>query len=418
MDREKFKLDEEVMNKRELLKIIEEKEIQIENQKQKLQLANEEIEKIKIELKELKKGISDFIIDRADNILEEKKSNSFRISSKKENNISIDIVEVDEDKYIDENSTIYEGESIEESINKIMNEVTNYEEEKKINEIATEELVVNDIEEEKNAEDNLILIENLKSVFIENKNYESIEILNEILDNIKVIESNIKYEEKILLLYFGYFYNKLEELLEKSKVINEFYHSDVNEIKILTMLIEEKEYPIYHQAKETVSMEIIDNKKLFNGLDTILRGRIIDKIRSVSYRIFDEVYSIKDIKIGEDSITLKAWVKEKDKENYKLVEGLYCNTTEKLYMLESSIYVLGLNIKHLMHNESQVQNIENDFFDKEKEESYEFNNSKDEYEESNQYYIDEEEEEEEEEEEGSSNIWTRLKGKFGLKFKK
>ena len=48
MEREKFKLDEKVSNKRELLKIIEEKEIQIENQKLKLQLANEEIEKIKI----------------------------------------------------------------------------------------------------------------------------------------------------------------------------------------------------------------------------------------------------------------------------------------------------------------------------------------------------------------------------------
>ena len=413
MDREKFKLDEKVMNKKELLKIIEEKEIQIENQKQKLQLANEEIEKIKIELKELKRGISDSIIDRVDNILEEKKSNSFKIRSKKENNISIDIVEVDEDKYIDENSTIDEGESIEESINKIMNEVKNYEEEKKINEIVTEKLAVNDIEEERNTADNLILIEKLKSVFIENKNYESIEILNEILDNIKVIENNIKDEEKIVLLYFGYFYNKLEELFEKSKVVNEFYHSNVNETKILTMLIEEKEYPIYHQVKETVSMEIIDNKKLFNGLDTILRGRIIDKIKNVSYRVFDGVYSIKVIKIGEESITLKAWVKEKDKENYKLVEGLYCNTTEKLYMLESSIYVLGLNIKQLMHNEAQVQNIEKDFFDKEKEESYEFNNSKDECEESNQYYI-----EEEEDDNDDLNIWTRLKGKFGLKFKK
>ena len=200
MDREKFKLDEKVMNKKELLKIIEEKEIQIENQKQKLQLANEEIEKIKIELKELKRGISDSIIDRVDNILEEKKSNSFKISSKKENNISIDIVEVDEDKYIDENSTIDEGESIEESINKIMNEVKNYEEEKKINEIVTEKLAVNDIEEERNTADNLILIEKLKSVFIENKNYESIEILNEILDNIKVIENNIKDEDAIAIL--------------------------------------------------------------------------------------------------------------------------------------------------------------------------------------------------------------------------
>lgn len=413
MKREKFKLDEKIINKRELLKIIEEKEIQIENQKLKLQLANEEIEKIKIELRELKRDISNSIIDRVDNVLYEKKSNTFRRNAKKENNISIDIVEVYEDKYIDENMTIDEGESVEESINKIMNEASNYEKEKKSNEIVTEELVVNSIEEE-NTEDKLILIEDLKSVFIENKNYESIEILNEILGNIKFIENNITDEEKTLLIYLGYFYNKLEELLEKSKVINEFYYSDINEIKILIMLIEEKEYPIYQQAKETVLMKIIDNKKLFNGLDTILRGRIIDKIKSISYKVFDGVYSIKDIRRGEKIITLKAWVKERDKENYKLVEGLYCNTTEKLYMLESSIYVLSLNIKYLMNNESQVQNIEKeDVFDNKQEENYEFNNLKEEYEENNQYYIDDEDDEE-----NHLNIWTRLKGKFGLKLKK
>ena len=78
MDRERIKLDKKVSNKKDLLKIIEEKEIEIENQKIKLQLANEEIEKIKLELKELKKDISYSIIDRTDNELEEKRSNSFR----------------------------------------------------------------------------------------------------------------------------------------------------------------------------------------------------------------------------------------------------------------------------------------------------------------------------------------------------
>lgn len=413
MEREKFKLDEKVMNKRELLKVIEEKEIQIENQKLKLKLANEEIEKIKIELRELKKDINDSIIDRVDNVLEEKKNKSFIRSDEKENNIGIEIVEIDEDKYIDKNKAIDDGKSIEESINKIMNEVTNYEEKQNINEIATEELVVNTIEEEEETKDKLILIENLKSVFIENKNYQSIEILNEILGEIEFIEANITNEEKILLLYLGYFYNKLEELLEKSKVINEFYYSDVNEVKLLIMLIQEKEYPIYQQEKETVSMKIIDNKNLFNGLDTILRGRIIDKIKSISYKVFYGVYSIKDIKQGEESITLKGWVKERDKESYKLVEGLYCNTTEKLYMLESSIYVLGLNIKLSKDNEFKIQNIEKEnIFDNKQEEIYEFNNSKEEYKARDQYYIDEEDDD------YDSNIWTRLKDKFGLKFKK
>ena len=413
MEREKFKLDEIVRNKKELLKIIEEKEIQIEDQKLKLQLANEEIEKIKIELKELKKDISASIIDRVDNQLEEKKSNAFRRINEKDNNISIELVEVEENKQIYGNDPIDEEKFLEESINKIMDEVENYKEKQNTNEIVAEELVVNSIEDKEKAEDKLILIENLKLVFIENNNYKSIEILNEILGNIKFIENNITDEEKILLLYLGYFYNKLEELLKKSEVINEFYYFDVNEIKLLIMLIEEKEYSIYHQVKETVLMKIIDNKKLFNGLDTILRGRIIDKIKNVSYKVFDGVYSIKDIKQGQDSITLKAWVKERDKENYKLVEGLYCKDTEKLYMLESSIYVLGLNIKYLIDDESETQNIQKteEISDNKEEENYKVKNLKEKYEKNDEYYIDDEEEED-------SNIWTRLKGKFRLKLKK
>ena len=413
MEREKFKLDEIVRNKKELLKIIEEKEIQIEDQKLKLQLANEEIEKIKIELKELKKDISASIIDRVNNQLEEKKSNTFRRINEKDNNISIELVEVEENKQIYGNDPIDEEKFLEESINKIMDEVENYKEKQNTNEIVAEELVVNSIEDKEKAEDKLILIENLKLVFIENNNYKSIEILNEILGNIKFIENNITDEEKILLLYLGYFYNKLEELLKKSEVINEFYYSDNNEIKLLIMLIEEKEYSIYQQVKETVLMKIIDNKKLFNGLDTILRGRIIDKIKNVSYKVFDGVYSIKDIKQGQESITLKAWVKERDKENYKLVEGLYCKDTEKLYMLESSIYVLGLNIKYLMDDESETQNIQKteEISDNKQEENYKVNNLKEKYEKNDEYYIDDEEEDD-------SNIWTRLKGKFRLKLKK
>ena len=62
----------------------------------------------------------------------------------------------------------------------------------------------------------------------------------------------------------------------------------------------------------------------------------MDKINDISYKVFDEVYSVKDLKYGEENITLKAWVKEKNQHKYRLVEGLYCNATEKLYMLESS----------------------------------------------------------------------------------
>lgn len=441
MDREKFKLDEKIRSKRELLNIIEEKEVQLEDQKLKIQLANEEIEKIKISLEELKKDINDSIIDRVDNKLEEKESISFIGNSEKKNisfignsekntNISIEFAEEPKDENIYENDRINKEKFFLEYINKIIDEVENCEDKHNTDEIISQEIVGdeivprklegNSVEEEEKDEDELALIENLKLMFIENDNYKSIEVLNEILSNIKFIENSITDEEKILLLYLAYFYNKLDDLLENSKIINDFYYSDIQEMKLLIKLTEEKEYPIYYQIKETVLMKIIDNNKLFNRLDRILKVRIIDRIKTVSYKVFDGVYSIKDIKHGEESITLKAWVKEKDKESYKLVEGLYCKKTENLYMLDSSIYVLGLNIKHLTEDELEVRNINK------QEDSFEFKNFKQEFKEEidnrnygdeeadDEYYIDEEFDDEED---NDSNIWTRLKEKLGLKLK-
>ena len=424
MDREKFKVDEKIRSKRELLNIIEEKEIQLEDQKLKIQLANEEIEKIKISLEELKRDINDSIINRVDNKLEEKKNISFIGNTEKKTNISIEFAEEPKDKDIYENDRINKEKFFLEYINKVIDEVENHEDKHSTNEIISNEIVgdkivpkdlgANSLEEKEKSEDELALIENLKLMFIENDNYKTIEVLNEILNNINFVENNIKDEEKILLLYLGYFYNKLDDLLKESKVLNEFYYSDIQEIKILIKLIEEKEYPIYYQVKETILMKILDNNKLFNRLDTILKVRIIDKIKNISYKVFDGVYSIKDIKYGEESITLKAWVKEKDKESYKLVEGLYCNKTENLYMLDSSICVLGLNIKHLSDNEVEF-NIEKTI--KKQEESFELKNLKQEFKEEidDEYYIDEELEDEEDE---GSNMWTRLKEKLMLKFKK
>ena len=164
-------------------------------------------------------------------------------------------------------------------------------------------------------------------------------------------------------------------------------------------------------------MEIRYDKKMFKALDTIVRVRIIDKINNIAYKVFDEVYSVKDLKYGEENITLKAWVKEKENDKYRLVEGLYCNTTEKLYMLESSICLLGLNIKKLTDEEIKIANSQKDkmeyrfYKDEEKvnsisnlEETCKIDNFKEEYD------IDEEDDD--------SNIWTRLKEKFGLKLKK
>ena len=155
-------------------------------------------------------------------------------------------------------------------------------------------------------------------------------------------------------------------------------------------------------------MEIKYDKKLFKKLDTIVRVKIIDKINDIAYKVFDGVYSIKDLKYGEENITLKAWVKERENDNYRLVEGLYCKNTEKLYMLDSAICVLGLNIKKLTDEEIKAvitQKKEEKVSPiSDLKETCKIDNFKEEYD------IDEED--------GDSNIWTRLKEKFGLKLKK
>ena len=86
-----------------------------------------------------------------------------------------------------------------------------------------------------NEEKNNDLLENLKLSFIENKNYKCIESLNVILENIKNIEDVFTYEDSIILMYLSYFYNKLEELLNKSEVINNYYLSESNEIKLFNL---------------------------------------------------------------------------------------------------------------------------------------------------------------------------------------
>ena len=136
---------------------------------------------------------------------------------------------------------------------------------------------------------------------------------------------------------------------------------------------------------------------------------------------FEEVYSVKDLKYGQENITLKAWVKEKEKMEYRLVEGLYCNTTEKLYMLESSIYVLGLNIKKVIDEEVNNIQYKNKIYHKKEETNFMINEEEKEIlskhketgEEVNAYI-----EEYDDIDEDDLSLWIRIKEKLTLKFKK
>lgn len=410
MDREKIKLDENIKNKKDLIKIIEEKEIEIENQKLKLQLANEEIEKIKLELEQLKREISESIFDTFNIDLKEKRlSNIIEISEKEKSNISIELVEINEEEFRDEHINDIENET------DVMGKKDSANEDIRVdNDIIVEELGVNSIEEKE--EDELTLIERLKLVFIENKDSDIKQILDEILNSIIDIEDTLRFENKIFLLYISYFYNKLDELLNKSKAINECYNLENDEVNLLKMIIKEKEYSLYNEEKEIVSNIVKDNKNLFINLDAIVRGRIIDKIKNTSYKAFEGVYSVKDLMYGEKNITLKAWVKEKENDTYRLVEGLYSNNTDKLYMLEVSIGILGLNIKKLTDDELKDLNSQNYKFE-DKMYKEEKSNSTNDLEKTckiekikeEQYIIKKDKD---------KNVWKKLKGALGLKPKK
>lgn len=410
MEREKSKLDEKITTGRELLKIIEEKEIEIENQKAKLKLANEEIEKIKLDLNKLRKNISNSIKSDENCKFETKidsDSENKDKSKKEDSSISIEIVEAEDDEFVNQ------------AISKLIAEVTNYEDNKDEN--LTQELAIDIVEDEKIVEDEITLIENIKIAFIENNNYKVLDILNSILDNKDYVEVNFTKEEKIILLYLGYFYNKLEGLLKKYESIKEYYNSEDSEVTLLKSLIEEKNYPIYKAIKETIANKMKSDNKLFKGLDTLIRVRIIDKIINIAYMTFEEVYSVKDLKYGQENRTLKAWVKEKEKTEYRLVEGLYCNTTEKLYMLESSICVLGLNIKKVIDEEINNVKYENKVYYKneqtncsiKEEEKKVISNYKETPDKDNDYI-----EEYDDIDEDDLSIWTRVKEKFTLRLKK
>ena len=63
---------------------------------------------------------------------------------------------------------------------------------------------------------------------------------------------------------------------------------------------------------------MLNNKKLFNSLETMVKGNIIERIHNIAYKKFDEVFSIKDIVHGEDIINIvKEYIQENNINNQK-----------------------------------------------------------------------------------------------------
>mgnify|MGYP000638756196 FL=1 len=103
------------------------------------------------------------------------------------------------------------------------------------------------------------------------------------MDNIKHIEKYLTSKDIIMLMYLGYFYEKLNNLLEKSKKVNEFYISENEESKLLRFIILEKGFPINKDANSCVE-EMLNNKNLFNSLETMVKGNIIERIHNIAYK--------------------------------------------------------------------------------------------------------------------------------------
>lgn len=87
-----------------------------------------------------------------------------------------------------------------------------------------------------------------------------------------------------MLLYLSYFYDKLNDLLEKSEIINEFYISENEESKLLKMIIDEKEFDLNQEVDLSVNNILKSNKKIFNSLETIIKVNIIEKINNIIYK--------------------------------------------------------------------------------------------------------------------------------------
>lgn len=343
-DEEKNKSILEFVVEEESIDDLEEDEICIEIKEQEEEVVDLELQ----ETKEKANGISMEEIDEEVQLGLEKISEEIELGFKNiadeiivEEEIALAVEELKEEE-IKEQEIITEDEILTSS-EEVITETSKGQKEDTISNVEhIIESIENKITKEDDIENKGLLIK-IKKAFIENNNYECIITLNKIIDEISEIEQELVNEDKIVLLYLSYFYDKLNDLLEKSEIINEFYISENEESKLLKMIIDEKEFDLNQEVDLSVNNILKSNKKIFNSLETIIKVNIIEKINNIIYKNFDEVFSINDIAYGVDTLNIKAWVKKKDEVKWKLVEGLYSSDNNKLYMLESAISILKLN---------------------------------------------------------------------------
>ncbi len=200
------------------------------------------------------------------------------------------------------------------------------------------------------------VIDDLKEAFIQNDDEEIEEIIDEILENIVEIEKNIEFENTVFLMYMCYFTDRLKILLSKSQVANLIYTGDFNESKLLNILVQEENSKVYSIIEDCTRSYISKEIDLFSKLEKEVAEKIKETLEDFSYRSFEEVYNSNKINQGDKVVTTKAWVRHKERMSWKLVNGLYSLSNDKLYLEENVIEILGLREGKLQVKDTKKTN--------------------------------------------------------------
>lgn len=190
----------------------------------------------------------------------------------------------------------------------------------------------------------LELIKDLKEAYIKFRDYEVEEILDEILEEINIIEDKISEDDMMVIMYLSYIYDRLQVILGTSSMANNYYSSLNKEAKLLKIISQEENCKPYARIDESTQSYISKEKDLFNKLDIKLKKRIIENLYDMSYKTFNGVYKESDMELEDSTINIKAWVKEENDVSWKLINAIYSQKNERIYLPENMIKILGLKI--------------------------------------------------------------------------
>ncbi len=148
----------------------------------------------------------------------------------------------------------------------------------------------------------------------------------------------------MVIMYLSYIYDRLQVILGTSSMANNYYSSLNKEAKLLKIISQEENCKPYARIDESTQSYISKEKDLFNKLDIKLKKRIIENLYDMSYKTFNGVYKESDMELEDSTINIKAWVKEENDVSWKLINAIYSQKNERIYLPENMIKILGLKI--------------------------------------------------------------------------